>query len=336
MKRTFEAALGANREQQLQQQQQQTTSLMQQQMLQQQQQQMMWQQQQSIYALAQQLQQRCTALEQTRLELQQQQQPQAAVQPDVERPQPSLSSNEPMRVPIPATIPPTQVAVGTKSYSSDLPRTKPNSPVPTWAQLPTMDVLPSTMSEQLPTPSMRAMPPELPTAQVMPPELPTVHRMPAEAETVSEMTVGAADPNPLVAAAALGAQTLVAAARSMPQLPRDSMGQQPMPFLLTLPSLDTTAPFQLPAALEHREELVGPPPGLELEQQQPQEQEEQQPLGSVGALSEAVTTGNFVVISPSWDVLESSASLPESSPASTSSQRLAQRPHAWPAVYTPP
>ena len=292
------------------------------------------------------MQQQQAELEQARLEQQQQ----AAEQARVERPPPSL--NEPMRVP----IPPQQVAVGTNSCSSDLPPTKPSSPVPTWAQLPTMEALPSAMSEQLPTPSMQAMPPELPTAQVMAPELPTVHLMPAE--TVSETTVGAADPNLL---AALGAQTLVAGARSMPQLPRATMGQQPHPFLLTLPSLDTTPP-----ALETRE-LVAPP-GLETlelaapnpqppkkrqeqqqqaavgalspqpqelqeqqQEQQPQEQhQEQQPQGSVGALSEAMAAGNVVVISPSWDLPESSTSLPESS---TSSQL---RPHPWPAAYTPP
>ena len=120
-----------------------------------------------------------------------------------------------------------------------------------------MEVLPSAMSEQLPTPSMQAMTPELQTAQVLLRELPTVHLMPAE--PVSETTVGAADPNLL---AALGAQTLVAGARSMPcrslsmpQLPRATIGQQlgcqPRPLLLECPS---------PPALETWE-LV--PPGSE-------------------------------------------------------------------------
>ena len=216
-----------------------------------------------------------------------------------------------MRVEIPSQ----QLAVGTKSCSLDWPPTKPNSPVPAWAQLPTMEVLPSAMSEQLPTPSM--MPPELQTAQVMHPVM--------LAGTVSETTVGADDPS--LWAAALGAQTLdVAGARSMPQLPRATMGQQPHPFLRTLPSLDTTPP-----ALETRE-LVAPP-GLETlelavpnpqppkkrqeqqqqaavgalspqpqelqeqqQEQQPQEQhQEQQPQGSVGALSEAMATGKVVV-----------------------------------------
>ena len=103
-----------------------------------------------------------------------------------------------------------------------------------------MEVLPSAMSEQLPTPSMQAMTPELQTAQVMPRELPTVHLMPAE--PVSETTVGAANPNLL--SAALGAQTLVAGARSMPQLPRATMGQQPCPFVPTWPIHTTTTALE--------------------------------------------------------------------------------------------
>ena len=148
------------------------------------------------------------------------------------------------------------------------------------------------------------------------------------AETVSESTVGAADPKLL---AALGAQTLVAGARSMPcrslsmpQLPRATIGQQlgcqPRPFLLECPlfppALETwelvppvsetlllAAPNpQPPRQEQQQQEAVGAlsPQPQELQEQQqeqqPQEQQqEQQPQGSVGALSEAMATGNCVV-----------------------------------------
>ena len=86
--------------------------------------------QHSIQLLAQQLQQHQAQLEQ-------------AERPAQQRPaQPSL--NEPMRVAVPQ-----HVVIGTKPCPSDLPPTKPNSPDPTWAQLPTMEVLPAAaMSEQ--------------------------------------------------------------------------------------------------------------------------------------------------------------------------------------------
>ena len=93
--------------------------------------------------------------------------------------------------------------------------------------MPTMAVLPAAaLSEQLPT--MEVLP-----AAAMSEQLPTMQAP----ETVSETSVEA-DPNLL---AALGAQTLVAAARSMPQLPAATMGQPCAPYL-TAPILDLAPP----------------------------------------------------------------------------------------------
>ena len=69
-------------------------------------------------------------------------------------------------------------------------------------------------------------------------QLPTMQVMPPETSVAADAASVEADPNLL---AAFGAQTVVAATRSMPQLPKVTMGQPRAPFL--------TAPILAPPGL---------------------------------------------------------------------------------------